>query len=77
MVFQMEKIKRSELNYAHREILNKGYSISDFLIFYDHDPEKSIVVIRKSQRITKKYFGKMLEKWILFFVEDLQKHEYG
>ncbi|HAU0364681.1 TPA: hypothetical protein ACG3OI_003201 [Legionella pneumophila] len=77
MVFQMEKIKKSELNYAHQEILNKGYSVSDFLIFYKDKPEKSIVITRKSQEITKIYFGERIEKWILFFVEDLQKHEYG
>ena len=73
----MEKIKKSELNYAHQEILNKGYSVSDFLIFHKDKPEKSIVITRKSQEITKIYSGKRLEKWILFFVEDLQKHEYG
>lgn len=73
----MGKTKKSELNYVYREILNKGYSISDFLIFYKDEPEKSIVVTRKSQGITKIYFGKRIEKWILFFVEDLQKHEYG
>lgn len=77
MAFQMEKIKKSELNYVHREILNKGYSTSDFLFFFKDKPEKSIVVTRKSQGITKIYFGKRIEKWILFFVEDLQKHEYG